>query len=139
MTGPLPPSLAASVAAALPAEKPADSDKRKKSSRSFRNFVAACETSAGKDIPDPTRPPSVKYTITMYNASRRVTKTKVVPFWKMPVKVQDIKEKMQNEYNIPKSFQEICFRGKTVENEQTLSEIGLFSGDSLEVCVLEHT
>ena len=49
------------------------------------------------------------------------------------MKVSDIKEKIQNEFNIPKSFQLIYFRGKSVENEQTLSEIGLFSGDALEV------
>lgn len=125
----LPPSLAASVAAPLPTEK----GKKKKSSRSFRAFVAACETNAGKDIPDPKRPPSAKYNFTMYNASKRETKLKVVSFWKMPVKISDIKEKIQNEFDIPKCFQVIYFRGKSVENEQTLSEIGLFSGDSLEV------
>ena len=102
---------------------------------SFRSFVAACESNTSKDIPDPTRPPSAKYTITMYNASRRETKTKVVPFWKMPVKIVDIKEKIQNEYNIPKSFQLIYFRGKAVDNEQTLSGIGLYSGDTLEVLI----
>ena len=136
----LPPSIAASVAAALPVDKTAEKEKKKKKkkgsdtgTRSFRSFVAMCETNAGKDIPDPTRPPSVKYSITMYNASKRQTKMRVVPFWKMPVKVLDIKEKIQHEYNIPKSFQLIYFRGKSLENEQTISEIGLYSGDALEV------
>ena len=74
MSGPLPPSLAASVAAALP-EKPPET--RKKNSRSFRTFIAACELNSGKDVPDPTRPPSAKFTINMYNASKRQTKTRV--------------------------------------------------------------
>ena len=140
MSGTLPPSLQApSVRTSFPMEKSTESGKKKKKmGRSFRTFVAACESNSGRDIPDSTRPPSVKYTIIMYNASRRKTKTKVVPFWKMPVKVADIKEKLQNEYNIPKSFQVIHFRGKTLENEQTLAEIGLYSGDTLEVqCVCE--
>ena len=135
--GSLSPALAASVAAALP-EKAPEKGKKKKSSSSFRTFVAACESNSGKDVPDPTRPPSVKYNITLYNASKRETKTRVVPFWKMPVKVSDIKEKIQNEFNIPKSFQLIYFRGKSVENDQTLSEIGLFSGDALEVRTNVH-
>ena len=131
-------SLVASIASNFQTDKATEKGKKKEKEndgRSFRSFVAACESNAGKDIPDPTRPPSVKYTIVMYNASRRQTKTKVVPFWKMPVKIVDIKEKIQNEYNIPKSFQLIYFRGKAVENEQTLSEIGLYSGDTLEVLI----
>ena len=77
MSGPLPPSLAASVAAALPEKPPETGKKKKKSSRSFRTFVAACELNSGKDVPDPTRPPSAKFTINMYNASKRQTKTRV--------------------------------------------------------------
>lgn len=124
------------MASSLPKEKAADTGKKKENNgNSFRTFVAACESNSGKDLPDPTRPPSAKYTIKMYNASRRQTKTKIVPFWKMPVKIVDIKEKIQNEYNIPKTFQLIYFRGKTMDNEQTLSEIGLYSGDTLEVLV----
>lgn len=127
-------SLAAAMASNLLTDKPTETKKKKeKSECSFRSFVAACESDTDKDTPDPTRPPSVKYNIKMYNASHRQTKTKVVPFWKMPVKVVDIKEKIQNEYNIPKSFQLIYFRGKAVDNEQTLSGIGLYSGDTLEV------
>ena len=130
-SGPIPPSVAARVAAVLPPDEK-DKDK-KKGGHSFRSFVAMCESNEGKDLPDPKRPPSAKYTIKMYNASKRHTKTRVVPFWKMPVKVADIKEKIQNEFNIPKSFQLIYFRGKCLESEQTINEIRLFSGDSLEV------
>ena len=59
----------------------------------------------------------------------------VVPFWKAPVKVLDIKEKIQSEFDIPKSFQLIYFKGKSIEDEETLSELGLNSGDTLEVCI----
>ena len=49
------------------------------------------------------------------------------------MKVLDIKEKIQNQFDIPKSFQLIYFKEKSIEDEQTLTEIGLNSGDTLEV------
>ena len=57
----------------------------------------------------------------------------VVSFTKMPVKVLDIKEKIQSQHSIPKSFQLIYFNDKSIEDGQTLTELGLNSGDTLEV------
>lgn len=51
----------------------------------------------------------------------------------MPVKVLDIKEQIQNLFSIPKSFQLIYFNEKSIEDDQTLTEVGLKSGDTLEV------
>ena len=51
------------------------------------------------------------------------------------MKVLDIKEKIQSEFDIPKSFQLIYFKGKSIEDEETLSELDLNSGDTLEVCI----
>lgn len=81
--GPLPSSLAATVAAALPERPPEATTKQQKKkkkkddSRSFRSFLALCEDNAGKESVEPSLPPTVKFTVNMYNASKRETKTRV--------------------------------------------------------------
>lgn len=112
---------------------PIEKEAKKSLARSFKTFVAACRTNTATDVPDPCRPPNAKYTVTMYNMSRGTTKTKVMSFWKVPVKVEDIMDKLENEYNIPQSFQRIRFRGRSLEAEQTIKEIKLSSGDHFEV------
>ena len=56
----------------------------------------------------------------------------------MPVKVLEIKEKIQCQFDIPKSFQFIYFKEKCIEDDQTLTEVGLNSGDTLEVGNKSH-
>ena len=56
----------------------------------------------------------------------------------MPVKVLEIKEKIQCQFDIPKSFQLMYFKEKCIEDDQTLTEVGLNSGDTLEVGNKSH-
>ena len=75
--GPLSPSMAASVAAALPEKPPETGKHKRKNSRSFRSFVAMCESIDEKENPDPVQTPVAKFTVNMYNASKRQTNTRV--------------------------------------------------------------
>ena len=81
--GPLPSTLAATLAAALPERPPetttaTTSKHKRKDSRSFRSFIAMCESNAAKDdVAETNKAPCAKYTFNMYNASKRQTTTRV--------------------------------------------------------------
>jgi hypothetical protein len=67
------------MAAVLPKIPPETTKKHKRrDSRSFRSFIAMCESNAAKDVVvEPNKAPCAKYTINMYNASKRQTTTRV--------------------------------------------------------------